>query len=285
MSARIAIVSTVDMPVVDDDELLLLPLLPEAELAYWDDPSVNWARYEVVILRSTWNYPDHIEEFLAWATRVSQVSRLVNPVEIIEWNTDKRYLADLASRGIATVPSYFVSPGDLPDALAEVTPKLASHVVVKPTVGAGSKGAALFRDEPDAALAHLRTLLDSGRTAMIQPFMSQVDEHGETVLVFIGGEFSHAVRKAAILSQNMSWSTGLYADEKLVPTVATDQELDLAHRIVADLPDLAYARVDLLPSDDGPVLLELELTEPSLFLALGEGAPERAATAFRALLA
>src|SRR3954453_14722160 len=86
MPARLEIVSTIDMPVVDDDELLLLPLLPEAELAYWDEPAVNWAQYEVVILRSTWNYPDHIDEFLAWATRVSQVARLVNPVEIIEWN-------------------------------------------------------------------------------------------------------------------------------------------------------------------------------------------------------
>jgi glutathione synthase/RimK-type ligase-like ATP-grasp enzyme len=279
MSARIAIVSTRDLDVMDADEELLLPLLPEAELAHWDDPDVNWAAYEVAILRSTWNYTEHLDEFLAWATRVSQVTRLANHVDVVEWNTDKRYLADLAARGIPVVPTVFAAPGEpvSPDAVA-------GHVVVKPTVGAGSKGAKLFRDDAAGALAHVAALHTDGATAMVQPYLSAVDEHGETALIFIGGEYSHAARKAAILSRDMSWSTGLYADEKIVATKATAEELELAHRILADLPGLAYARVDLLPTDSGPVVLELELTEPSLFLALHPDAPARAATAFRALL-
>ena len=101
------------------------------------------------MLRSTWNYTEHLDEFLAWATRVSQVTRLVNPVEIIEWNTDKRYLADLAARGIPVVPTVFVAPGE------EVPPDaVAGHVVVKPSVGAGSRGAKLFHDDVEGALAH-----------------------------------------------------------------------------------------------------------------------------------
>jgi len=279
MSARIAIVTTRELDVIDADEELLLPLLPEAELVSWDNPDVDWSAYDVAILRSTWNYTEHLDEFLAWATRVSQATRLMNPVEIIEWNTDKRYLADLAARGIPVVPTQFFAPGEqVPD------DAVAGHVVVKPSVGAGSKGAALFRDDVAGALAHAASLHDEGRTVMVQPYLEKVDEGGETALVFIGGEFSHAARKAAILSRNMSWSTGLYADEKVVPAEATKAELELAARILADLPDLAYARVDLLPTDSGPVVLELELTEPSLFLALGEGAPARAAAAFRALL-
>ncbi len=279
MSARIAIVTTRELDVIDADEELLLPLLPEAELVSWDNPDVDWSAYDVAILRSTWNYTEHLDEFLAWATRVSQATRLMNPVEIIEWNTDKRYLADLAARGIPVVPTQFFAPGEQVPADA-----VAGHVVVKPSVGAGSKGAALFRDDVAGALAHAASLHDEGRTVMVQPYLEKVDEGGETALVFIGGEFSHAARKAAILSRNMSWSTGLYADEKVVPAEATKAELELAARILADLPDLAYARVDLLPTDSGPVVLELELTEPSLFLALGEGAPARAAAAFRALL-
>ncbi|MFW2512734.1 ATP-grasp domain-containing protein [Demequina sp. SO4-13] len=278
MSPRIAIVTTVEMPVPDADEELLLPLMPEAELVSWDDPSVDWARYDVTLLRSTWNYTEHLEEFLAWAERVSQVSRLMNPVETIRWNTDKRYLDDLMKQGFATVPTVFVAPGQAADARA-----LDGHVVVKPSVGAGSSGAKMFRDDPVRASAHLASLHEDGRTAMIQPYLSAVDTAGETALIYVGGEFSHAVRKAAILSQGMSWSTGLYADEKVVATEATQAERMLADRIVATLPGLAYARVDLLPTDEGPVVLELELTEPSLFLALGEGAPERAAKAFRAL--
>ena len=279
MTARIAIVSTRDMPVLDADEALLLPLLPEAEMAYWDDEDADWAGYDLVVLRSTWNYTEHLDEFLAWATRVSQVARLVNPVEIIEWNTDKRYLADLAARGIPVVPTEFVAPGD------DVTPDAVSgHVVVKPSVGAGSRGAKLFNNDSAEAMAHVRALHADGATAMIQPYLDGVDEHGETALIFVGGEFSHAARKAAILSGDMSWSTGLYADENVTPATASPAELELAHRILADLPGLAYARVDLLPTANGPVVLELELTEPSLFLALDPGAPARAAAAFRALL-
>ena len=279
MTARIAIVSTRQLDVLDTDEELLLPELPEGVVVHWDDPDVDWASFDVAVLRSTWNYTDHLDEFLAWATRISQVTHLVNPVEIIEWNTDKRYLGDLAARGIPTVPTLFVTPGD------EVEPDaVAGHVVVKPSVGAGSKGARLFDGDPSGALAHAAALHAAGSTVMIQPYISGVDEHGETALIFLGGEFSHAARKAAILSRDMSWSTGLYADEKVTPTTATSEELELAQRILADLPGLAYARVDLLPSADGPVVLELELTEPSLFLALDPRGPSRAADTFRALL-
>ncbi|GIG55605.1 ATP-grasp domain-containing protein [Demequina activiva] len=279
MSPRIAIVTTVEMPVPDADEELLLPLMPEAELVSWEDPTVDWSAYDLVLLRSTWNYTEHLDAFLAWAARVSTVSRLMNPLATIEWNTDKRYLDDLAARGIPTVPTTFVAPGEAADAA-----DFEGHIVVKPSVGAGSSGAKMFRDDPAGASAHLHALHRDGRTAMIQPYLSAVDTAGETALIYVGGQFSHAARKAAILSQGMSWSTGLYADEKVMATEATEAERALADRIVADLPGLAYVRVDLLPTEDGPVVLELELTEPSLFLALGDGAAERAAAAFRALL-
>lgn len=283
MTARIAIVTTVELPVPDADEELLLPHLPEAELVSWDDPAVDWAGYDVAILRSTWNYTEHLDEFLAWAERVSDVTRLMNPLETIRWNTDKRYLLDLAGRGVPTVPTVFVAPGEQVPAGADGDP-LAGHVVVKPSVGAGSWGAKMFKDDPAGASAHVAELHAGGRTAMIQPYLSAVDTAGETALIYLNGEFSHAARKAAILSQGMSWSTGLYADEKILATEATEEERQLGDLVVAGLPGLAYARVDLLPTDDGPVLLELELTEPSLFLGVSDGAPQRAAAAFRSLL-
>ncbi|WP_084128544.1 RimK family alpha-L-glutamate ligase [Demequina sp. NBRC 110055] len=280
MSARIAIVTTVDLEVPDADEQLLLPHLPEAELVAWDDPAVDWSAYDVAILRSTWNYTERLEEFRTWAGKASAVTRLVNPLETLVWNTDKRYLDDLAERGIPVVPTLFVAPGD-----EVVADAVAGSVVVKPSVGAGSAGAGLFHDDPAAALAHVASLHSDGRIAMVQPYLSQVDTHGETALIYLGGRFSHAARKAAILSRGMSWSTGLYADEKITPCKPTDAERTLADRVVATLPaGLAYARVDLLPTDDGPVLLELELTEPSLFLGMDPEAPARAAAVFRALL-
>jgi len=282
MTARIALVTTRDLLVADDDELLLLPHLPEAELVCWDDPVVDWAAYEVVIVRSTWNYHDHLDAFMEWATHVSHVTALHNPLAMLEWNTDKRYLDDLARQGFPVVPTTFVDPGQ--EVPPDVVVALTGHLVIKPSVGAGSNGAKLFDHDEDAARSHLAGLHASGKTAMIQPYLTQIDQVGETALMYLGGEFSHAARKAAILSQDMSWETGIYADEKIAPRHPTAAERELADSIVASLPPLAYVRVDLLPGDDGPVVLELEVTEPSLFLGLSTGAPERAATAFRALL-
>jgi len=276
---RIALVTTQDLPVMDADEVILTAALPEAEVVAWEDPDANWGAYDLVVLRSPWNYIDKLDEFIAWAARVAAVTTFVNPLHIIEWNTDKRYLADLAERGIPIVPTQFVEPGD-----EAPSGDLEGHLVVKPSVGNGSNGAKLFRDDPAGAAAHVKELHAQGRTAMIQPYIDGVDENGETALIYVGGEFSHAARKAAILSRDMSWSTGIYADEKVVATTASAAERELADAVVSELPGLAYARVDLLPGADGPVVLELELTEPSLFLALDPGAPARAAAAFRALL-
>lgn len=284
MSPRIALVTSRDMPTADVDEELLLPLLPGARLVAWEDESVDWSAFDAAVLRSTWNYTDHLDAFLAWAARVDAVTRLINPLSVIAWNTDKRYLAQLEAEGLPVVPTVYVTPGETaPDGA------LAGRIVVKPTVGAGSKGAALIRDDADAATAHIASLHALGKTAMIQPYLDKVDSQGETALVYVGGVFSHAARKAAILSRDMAWSTGLYADEKIVATEASAAERELADGIVAALPALvaggdrvAYARVDLLPTATGPVLLELELTEPSLFLAVDAGAPARAAEALLA---
>lgn len=283
MTQRVALATASSLPTPDDDELLLLPLMPGTELAAWDDPTVDWAAFDAVILRSTWNYTEKLPEFLEWIAHVDTLTRLVNPAPVVRWNTDKRYLGELASRGFPVVPTTYVAPGD--DVAADA---LAGRIVVKPTVGAGSKGAGLFNDAR-AARTHLDGLLDAGLTAMIQPYLSQVDSVGETALVFLGGRFSHAARKAALLSQELSWSTGLYADEKITKAVATAEQLELAHSIVSALPSIveggdrvAYARVDVLPTEAGPVVLELELTEPSLFLAMDPGAPERAARALTA---
>jgi len=282
MTARIALVTTLDLSVPDADDTLLLSHLPESELVCWDDPSVNWADYDAVILRSTWNYQDNLDAFLLWAERVSRVTSLYNPLETIEWNTDKRYLADLAERGFPVVPTTFVDPGlDVP---LDVVVPLDGHLVVKPSVGAGSNGAKLFNGDEAAARAHLLALHQAGKTAMIQPYLAEVDEVGETALMYMGGVFSHAARKSAILSRAISSETGIYADENVSPRHASTAERELGDRIVASLPPLAYTRVDLLPTPDGPVVLELELTEPSLFLGLSDGAAQRAATAFRALL-
>lgn len=281
MNPRIALVTSQEMAHPDIDEELLLPLMEGAELVAWEDDAVDWSSFDAAIIRSTWNYTDHLDAFLAWAARVDRLTALVNPLSVIRWNTDKTYLHQLEAAGFAVVPTVYVPlDQEAPEAA------LAGRIVVKPAVGAGSKGAALIENDADAARAHVAALHAEGKVAMIQPYLDKIDAHGETALVYVGGTFSHAARKAPILSGTMVSSTGLYADEEVTATTATEEERSLADALVAALPRLAkggehiaYARVDLLPTANGPVVLELELTEPSLFLTVAEGAAERAASA------
>lgn len=263
---------------LDTDLPLLQRELPEASVVAWDDPAVDWGACSVAIVRSTWDYHTRRDDFLRWARHVSDVSTLWNPVDVIEWNTDKRYLAELAGNGVPVVPTTFVADD------GETDPdEFVGDVVVKPSVGAGSNGVFRSRGDATAASEHARRLLAHGLTVMVQPYLADVETSGETGLVYVGGAFSHAFRKSAILAEPVEFEGDLMAVESSFPHLATDVERALGERVVGLLPETAYARIDLLPTADGPVLLEVELTEPSLFLEHDPGAAARAAAVFRNL--
>ncbi|WP_218040242.1 RimK family alpha-L-glutamate ligase [Actinomadura sp. WMMB 499] len=250
-----------------------------AEPVIWD-AGVDWSGFDLVVIRTTWDYTHRPDEFLAWA---GGLPRVLNPVSVLRWNTDKRYLRDLAGAGVPVVPTRW-DPDDVPSDWPEY--------VIKPAVSAGSRDTARWgAAEHAAARAHLRELRDAGRTAMVQPYLAGIDAAGETALVFIDGEFSHAARKAPILAPGAGVQ-GLVTPGDGRGTVtaatATPAELDVAHRALAavpDAPDLLYARVDLVPGPGGdPVVLELELAEPNLFLEHGPGAVSALAKAVVARL-
>jgi hypothetical protein len=283
---RIALATCATLPDLDPDERLLMAPLHAlgmtAEAAVWDDPGVDWAAFDLVVIRSTWDYTARRDAFLAW-TR--SVPRLVNPADIVAWNTDKRYLADLAAAGLPVVPTAWIEPGQPVD-----LPATGVHVL-KPAVGAGSVDAARYslHAEHEAALAraHAERLLAARQTVMVQPYLHAIEEHGEAGLIFVGGEFSHAVTKGAMLVDQRELVAGMYKAETITPRTPSDAELALARAALAAVPGnaerLAYARVDLVPGPDGaPLIIELELTEPSLFMGTAPGSPERFA---RALLA
>ena len=265
---------------LDTDLPLLRRELQDACIVSWDDPTVNWSSFAATVIRSTWDYHTRLDDFLQWAKHVGQVSTLWNPIDVIEWNTDKRYLSELAALGVPIVPTVFC---DETAALADLA--LDGDVVVKPSVGAGSNGVVRSRGDAAAASSHARSLLDAGLTVMVQPYLAHVDEEGETGLVYVGGTFSHAFRKAAILDAPVEFEGDLMAVETSRPHTASAAERTLGDRIVDALPETAYARIDLLPTAEGPALLEVELTEPSLFLQHDPGAAARAAAVFRSLTA
>lgn len=242
----------------------------EAVPAVWDDGAVDWSQFELVVVRSTWDYPARLDDFLAWA---DSVPRVLNSPDVLRWNTDKAYLATLATE---TVPTSFLEPG-----APFVTPDVP--FVVKPSVGAGSIGAARYDAADERASEHVDRLHAAGKTVMVQPYLVAVDHEEELALHYVGGEFSHAVRKAAMLPRGANPGEGLFVEERISATEPSAAELTLAEKTLAALPfdrsELLYARVDLLP---GPVVLEVELTEPSLYLGYAEGAAERFAAAIAA---
>ncbi|CRZ14595.1 ATP-grasp domain-containing protein [Mycolicibacterium neworleansense] len=263
---RIVLAGCAALPEGDGDDAGLLMALRNrglhARWLPWDDPATLDA--DLVVLRATWDYAERLDEFLAW-TR--SVRHLINPAQIVQWNTDKRYLDDLHRMGVPVVPTGYFAVGEkvsVPD----------GEVVVKPAVGAGSAGAQRFVDATEA-LAHAEALHAGGHAVLVQPYDARISD-GETALVFLGGKKSHAFTKGPILppaGQSPEFEeTGTYAQESLSPADPGEEVWRVGHQAVDavvrlfdfDAEELVYARVDVIGGPEDPRLLELELVEPGL---------------------
>ncbi len=247
----------------------------------WDDEQVDWTRFDVVVLRSTWDYTMRPAEFLRWAERTAACTLLLNPSPVLRWNTDKHYLADLTAREVPVVPSAFIEPGE--NAAHGIDAFVGKHdcaeIVVKPAIGAGSRDTQRHaRADRQAAVAHVQRLIDERRSVVVQPYLDRVDEAGETGLIYFAGRFSHAIRKGPLLRRGEEPTPALFAPEQITPREPGGDELHVAGRVMAAIPfeTPLYARVDLIRDAGGyPCLLELELTEPSLFFAHAPGSAGR----------
>lgn len=254
-----------------------------AEIVVWDDPGVDWARFDAALLRSAWDYTERLGDFLEWIERVDELTRLLNPAPVLRFSSDKHYLLELAKAGAPVVASRFVEPGM--DAGAALEEFLARHdcgeLVVKPAVGAGSRDTRRHaRRAVDEIRSHIEWLLSAHRSVLLQPYLAAVDHEGETAVIYLGGRFSHAVRKGPLLPPGAAASAALFAPEEISPRTPRPEELAAAERALAALPfgELLYARIDLIHDASGtPCLLELELAEPSLFFAYAPGSAERLA--------
>jgi O-ureido-D-serine cyclo-ligase len=281
----IALVSARVARSVDEDfrplEQALLGAGAEVSCVDWDDPGADWSRFDVAVLRATWDYTLRLEEFMAWARAASSRTRLINPLPYVQWNADKHYMNDLAGSGVPVIPGHFVEPGERFGERAEsfVAGLATREVVVKPAVGAGSRDAQRHdRSNIEAIREHAQRIADSARSALIQPYLDSVDERGETALIFYAGEFSHAICKGALLKRGGTAEQGLFARETITPRAPTDDEMRIAERALAAIPFgmPLYARVDLILDAHGaPQVLELELIEPSMFFAHARAAASR----------
>lgn len=282
---RVALASCSALPGGAPDDVTLAALLG-ADVRPWDDPTADWDAYDRVILRSTWDYMDRLDAFLAWCEAVGP-RRLRNVPPLVAFATDKRYLAALAA---PTVPTAFVARGD-------PLPALSGEVVVKPNVSAGARDTGRFGERAhDAARTLIERIRSGGRVALVQPYLPSVDACGETGLVYLAGRLSHALRKRAVLrpdeiaplaDDELGAAAAMYAQDLVTAGEADAAERALGEQILAEVAARfgmpLYARVDLIRSTDGePLLLELEAVEPALYLTTAPGSAERFAAAIRA---
>ncbi|MGW7438540.1 ATP-grasp domain-containing protein [Streptomyces sp. NPDC054849] len=264
----------------DADLPLIVGALREAGLSAdpvaWDAGPHVWEGFDLAVIRSTWDYAGRLDEFLAWADATARVTRLWNPAPLVRWNSDKRYLLELAERGVPVVPTRFVEPGGRCD---EDDFDAVHGVVVKPAVSSGARDTARYEPGRRAdALRHARMLLDQGRTVMVQPYLPLVEE-GERALVFFVGTFSHAIRKEPLLTEAGLIDNFRIAHPGAAPYEPSEAELGTALAALdaaASPGDLLFARVDLaLNGAREPVVMELELIEPNLFLRINPRGLER----------
>ncbi|MGC0274782.1 ATP-grasp domain-containing protein [Pseudactinotalea sp. Z1739] len=290
--SRVALVTCADLPRLHEEDRPLVPALADrevhAEAAVWNDPGVDWSTYDLVLVRSAWDYAAHRDDFVAWA---QSVPRLLNPPNVLRWNTDKHYLQPLADHGLPVVDTRWLEPE------REFTKRdlhnrfpAREEFVIKPAISAGSMDTARYRvlaDDRRAAIEHASRLLADGRSVMVQRYVPEVDVLGEIALVFFHGTYSHAARKGTILEGAERAEAGRYLQEEMEPYRASREEIQAGQEVLAfaraRIPGrsissrpLPYARVDLIPTHGGAsLLMELELVEPNLFCSLESGAIER----------
>lgn len=282
MPRPIALVSSAYARDLDTDLAYLVRAFADrgvtAEIIDWDAAGEDWTRFSSAVVRSPWDYHRRYDEFLGWIERVSELTDLCNPAEVLRWNLDKHYLGEMASSGIDVIPTTFLESDTDIAAVAEL---LEGDVVVKPTVSAGANNSWRHTGDRAGAESHVREILALGKSVMVQPYQRFIDERGETGLLYFGGVFSHAFRKGAILTQGEMVHNDLYVEEEISARTPKDQERELGDRVIAWLTDRfgvapVYARVDMVKGSRGiPVLMEVELAEPSFFLHVSPGSPER----------
>jgi glutathione synthase/RimK-type ligase-like ATP-grasp enzyme len=277
----IALVTAAVMPKPDLESHLLVESLHRrgvsASLVPWDS-TFDWALPDLVVVRTPWDYFHRLDEFLRWADAVDSVTRLVNPAAVLRWNTHKSYLLALAAAGVPTVPTQVLAKGTS-DISAELLP--AGDIVVKPAVSIGAIGSLCTQADDPRAKSHIIDLATSG-DVLVQPFIPSVRESGETSMMFAGGRLSHSVRKVPVPGE---YRVQDHHGGSVRPHRATDEEIAVAHAALAVAPaSLAYGRVDVVSTDQGPVVMELELVEPALFLDADPDAPDTFADALLSVI-
>ena len=279
---KIAYVVGNDDPIDPDPDLDIPFAIKAAEqleidlvFANWNDKSIAWESFDAAVIRSAWDYVPVRDEFLQFAKNVETKTKLFNSYDVMRWNTDKKYLSNLENKGVPIIPTKFAS--NIDEAMPAVSWAfgIAEAIAIKPTVGAGARLAGKATTEAEA-IEFVKRILESKRTAIIQPYISSVDDEGEKAIIVINGEISHVAKKVPALTKG---GHGDAAGQLEITSEIKDIVKNISNA-VNEWDDLLFARVDVVRMGEKLVLMELELTEPWLFMQFR---PEAGVNLFKAL--
>ena len=279
---KIAYVVGNDDPIDPDPDLDIPFAIKAAEqleidlvFANWNDKSIAWESFDAAVIRSAWDYVPVRDEFLQFAKKVETRTKLFNSYDVMRWNTDKKYLSNLEIKGVPIIPTKFAS--NIDEALPAFSWAfgIAEAIAIKPTVGAGARLAGKATTEAEA-IEFVKRILEAKRTAIIQPYVSSVDDEGEKAIIVINGEISHVAKKVPALTKG---GHGDAAGQLEITSEIRDIVKTISNA-VSEWDDLLFARVDVVRMGKKLVLMELELTEPWLFMQFR---PEAGVNLFKAL--
>ena len=279
---KIAYVVGNDDPIDPDPDLDIPFAIKAAEqleidlvFANWNDKSIAWESFDAAVIRSAWDYVPVRDEFLQFAKNVETKTKLFNSYDVMRWNTDKKYLSNLENKGVPIIPTKFAS--NIDEAMPAVSWAfgIAEAIAIKPTVGAGARLAGKATTEAEA-IEFVKRILEAKRTAIIQPYISSVDDEGEKAIIVINGEISHVAKKVPALTKG---GHGDAAGQLEITNEIRDIVKNISNAI-SEWDNLLFARVDVVRMGEKLVLMELELTEPWLFMQFR---PEAGVNLFKAL--
>ena len=280
MKKHLALITYSGLPDGAESERLMLPYLAaagiETEIIDWRSAETDFSKFDLIVLRSCWDYHLRVAEFTGWLRGLAGTTNVLNPIDTVLWNYNKFYLREVAALGIEIVPTIFVSNARELSAEEAMMMRGWGNIVVKPAISASAHNTRLMNNPPWSADDEVMRIIKG--PFLMQPFLPEIEE-GEISFVYIDGEFSHAALKRPAegdfrVQQEHGGSAALFHPDSAL--------LDQANKIAATVPqvrDSLYCRIDAIARDGKLVLMELELIEPELFLGLSECAAERFARA------
>jgi glutathione synthase/RimK-type ligase-like ATP-grasp enzyme len=282
MKKRLALITWSGLPHGTESERLMLPHLAAAgiqtEIVDWRPPDRDFSKFDLIVLRSCWDYHLRVSEFIDWLQRVAQATPVLNAVDTVLWNYNKFYLREVEALGVEIAPTVFVNGTDRIASSEWHQIRSWKKSVVKPAVSASAHKTWLFESGAVPDEAELKSKME-GEPFLIQQFIPEIETHGEISFIYIDGAYSHAVLKRPAAGDfRVQKEHGGSAELFHPDSSFLDQANQIAAK-VAQVRDSLYCRIDAVARDGKLVLMELELIEPELFSGLAEGAAEKFANA------